>query len=142
MSEGRPSLYLKMTSPCSWGFHPPIMTFAVPCEILPPCAIMSFRRAAGFPPNFTFMDPFSIRFGRGIGSRPAGVDKRWRQRVKSPCLPAFSFMVFTLGLQGKKTGIEKCVPAASGTSQLCMDTIVQAGFPIMNLFVVSVYVDH
>lgn len=72
--------------------YPPIITVGHPNTMVPPCAVVSPIRAAGFPPIITIEDPFTILSGGPT------------QTQLSPMTAAGSLPIRTVGTPGPIIG--------------------------------------
>ncbi len=96
-----------------------INTVGQPITIVPPCAVVSPIRAAGFPPIITVAEPFTIASGGPT------------QTQLSPTTAAGNPPISTVGAPGPTTGPPTCGigdgNAGVCIGQVCISVILAAG---------------
>jgi hypothetical protein len=112
MREGSSTLYPKKIH---YSYYPPIITVTHPSIIVPPCAVLSPTRAAGFPPINTVDEPFII-----LSGGPLHVHK-------SPNLAAGKPPISTVTDPAGSTGPPKCgTPPGLIIGQMCISLTLAA----------------
>jgi len=93
------------------AYHPPILTVAQPKIIVPPWAVESPIRAAGFPPIITVADPMIM-----LSGGPAQVHISPKHAAGKP-------PIRTVRQPGGKTGPPTCGEGPLNIGQICISVI-------------------